>query len=145
MKTSKTRLKIFATVFVMANLFFANAAFGQVTSITDKTDLSQSKTSIPAEEFKEGKYLVKIITNDDGSYGYEVYESKKIILNQKYKPFFTIPEGFKTKNNALIVGRWNALELLKDENIKKVFLPVNIAKELGVTQEDLILPTVKNK
>lgn len=140
MKTFKTRLKIYAIAFVIANLFFATVTFGQTTLINDKVDFSQSKTSVSVEEFKEGKYSVRIITVGSSGYGYEILDKNKVIVRQNFRPYFLIPTLFLKIDNAKIVAKSHVLQI--NENGKnRMVMDIERAMKLGVSKEDLTVST----
>jgi hypothetical protein len=87
-------------------------------------------------EQKVGKYMVKLLTNADNTYGFEIYQESKLIEKQTQKPFFTFSSGFVQKKNAMIMGVWYATELLEGRN-NKYALSLLKAKDLGITEEDL--------
>ena len=83
-----------------------------------------------------GKYTVKIITNNDNTYGYEISENSSVVEKETQKRFFSLSSGYIIKGNALIVGKWYAGELLEGRN-NKYALGLPKARELGVTEDDL--------
>ena len=72
------------------------------------------------DEAQAGKYTLKIISNQDNTYGYEIYEAGKLNVKQVGKPFFSIPIGFSKKENAMIIAKWNANELQQGKT-KNIF------------------------
>ena len=50
--------------------------------------------------------------------------------------------GFSKKENAMIIAKWNANELQQGKT-KKIFINVEDARKLGVTDDDLKLEIPK--
>jgi hypothetical protein len=89
------------------------------------------------DEAQVGKYTIKIIPNQDNTYGFQIMEFGNTIVSQKYKPFSTLPEGFKLKSNALLIGKYIAEQFQTNKENKKTFVSADEAKKIGVTSEDL--------
>ncbi len=142
MKKVTSKLGILAMI-MLAGLFFTNIAFGQNKVLTDRSDLSQ-RNATSVEEFKEGKYLVKIINNQDGTFGYEINLDGKQIVSVTDKKYFSIPMGYNDKENAKIIAKWQVNRIEKFNEIDSQ-LSLEQAKSLGVTQNDLELSFKHNK
>lgn len=110
-------------ILLFISLFLSSFLFGQ-----DKQK---------AEEAKVGAYNVRTFINADKTFGFEIIESGKTVVHQQYKPFTTLPEGFKSKNNALLVAKHIAGRLQKNKDDRQTFISSDEAKKMGVTNEDL--------
>ena len=97
--------------------------------------IAQSKNS--NDEEKIGKYTVKIISNSDKTYGYEIYDNTLLSSSIKFKPYFSVLEGFRIKSNAVIIAKWHVEQLQIGVDRTKIFVEIEKAKKLGVTEEDL--------
>lgn len=87
-------------------------------------------------EQKVGKYIIKIITNPDNTYGYEVYDDVQLRIKHISKPYSQTSGGFLNKINALIMAKWEVLKL--EQNKKNGDEPnLATAKDLGISKEDL--------
>ena len=95
--------------------------------------MAQTKPKI--EDMHVGKYVVKLITNGDNTYGYQIAESGKLIVNQKAKPYSKSQSGFTQKQNAMTIAIWVANQLKEGKNPNPP--DAKKAKELGITNEDL--------
>src|SRR5215207_4536371 len=62
-------------------------------------------------EEKVGKYTVKLVTNEDNTFGYSIYLEDKLVEKQTSKPYFSLSPGFTHKKSAMVVGKWYATEL----------------------------------
>jgi|GEM_PF-6368904 len=96
--------------------------------------LAQSKANVA--DMHVGKYVIKLIANPDNTYGYQINEGQKLIVQQKSKPYSTTQVGFNQKQNAMVVAIWLASQL-NEGNKNKNAPDAKKAKELGVTKEDL--------
>lgn len=110
------------TLLFLLLVFISSLSFGQ----SDK------------DELKIGKYIVKISVNLDNTYGYEIYEFENLILTQKNKPYFSIPQGFSKKENVFTVAKWQISQLQQNKKVP-LYFNIDKAKEIGVSDEDLIL------
>ena len=95
-----------------------------------------AQTSETATGEKVGKYTIKVITNTDSTYGYEIYEGAQLVEKLAKRPFFTFSSGFAHKQNAQLIGKWHASELMEGRN-NKYALSIPKARELGVSEDDL--------
>lgn len=96
----------------------------------------QVKPDLTKEQFKEGKYLVKIIPVGDNGYGYEILDGSKIITRQEYIPYFLIPIPFSKIENIKKVAIWH-ISQLKEKNEIRLVLSQQKAREIGISEEDL--------
>jgi hypothetical protein len=106
-----------------------------ILSILFSSLLFAQTSETPIDE-KVGKYTIKVITNADSTYGYEIYEDTRLVEKQAKRPFFTFSSGFVHKQNALLIGKWHATELMEGRN-NKYALSIPKARELGVSEDDL--------
>lgn len=96
---------------------------------------AQDKKEI--EGARVGTYDVRTFINADKTFGFEIIESGKAVIHQQYKPFSTMPQGFKSKSNALLVAKHIAERMQKNKADRQTFIAPDEAKKLGVTSEDL--------
>ena len=100
--------------------------------------MAQNKESFKyVDEFKQGKYQVKIMLLETNVYGYSIFLDGEQQVHQTSKPYFSIPVGFYNKENARIVAKWH-VKKIQEKNNFGMLLNVNEAKEIGVTEVDLI-------
>lgn len=144
MKKIKFKSKVFTIAFVLVNLFFVNTSLAQNKLVNDSSVLLQSSKIKPIEEFKEGKYVIRIIENQDNTFGYEINLNNKQLALEIYKKYFSIPLGYNKKENAKITAKWHAMRIDKF-NEKEVLLNLEQAKLLGISEDDLELSLYKNK
>lgn len=90
----------------------------------------------PIAEVQIETYTIKLVTNNDATYGYEIYNNNELQVKQKGKAYLKIPSGFLKKENALIIAKWEVSKLIQNRKDNEV-LDIAKAKELGVTEEDL--------
>lgn len=144
MKKGTFKLKVLTILFVLVNLFIVNSTMAQNKLVNDSSVLLQSSKIKPIEEFKEGKYVVRIIENQDKTFGYEIKLNNKQLVLVMDKKYFSIPLGYNKKENAKIVAKWHVMRIEKF-NEKEVLLNLEQAKLLGITEDDLELSLYKNK
>lgn len=102
-----------------------------------------NKNNDTKDEAHLDKYTIKIVINNDYTFGYEIYDAGELKVKQTSKPFFSIPIGFSKKENAMAVAKWHAGQLLKGKATNNN-LTIEEAKNLGVSDEDLKLKPNKN-
>lgn len=90
-----------------------------------------------ANEEKTGNYTIRVITNLDSSYGFELFEDQKLILRQTQKTFFTTTRGFNHRKTAIVVAKWYLEELKEGRNNIHRLVPSR-AKELGISDDEFI-------
>jgi len=110
-------------------LFAASFLFAQTGKQQDKVTM--------------GAYTIKVTTNPNQTYGYEIYEGGKLQVKQASKPYFSVPLGFNKKENALIVAKWQVSQLQQGKS-NDTFLTVEEAKKQGVSDDDLQISIPKN-
>jgi hypothetical protein len=104
--------------------------------ILAKSGFTQSGIPVSVEEFKEGKYLVKIIALENNTYGYDIYLVDKLIVNQTSKPFSTISKGFKNKDNIRKVVKYHINKLEQGEQ-GRLFMTYDEAIKIDISKDDL--------
>ena len=95
---------------------------------------AQSRSNVA--DVHVGNYVVKLISNSDSTYGYQINQDDKIIIRQKGKPYGTSSIGFREKQNAMVIAIWQANEL-SEGRINQKSMDQRKARELGITKEDL--------
>lgn len=100
------------------------------------SSFAQSKKVDTQEQFIEGKYLVKIVINQDKTYGYQIYLDEMQITNVTQKKYFSIPIGYYNIENVKLIAKWHVMRMEKFEETDP-FINFEQAKDLGITKEDL--------
>lgn len=144
MKKIKFKSKFFTIAFVLLNLFFVNISMAQNKMVKTNPVTSEPNSIRPVEEFKEGKYVVRIIENQDKTFGYQINLNGKEIASVMYKKYISVPFGYKNKENAKIIAKWQVNRINKFNELDSQ-LSLELAKSLGVTQDDIEMPIKQNK
>lgn len=137
MKTFNIRLKIYAIVFIMANLFFVNAALAQIKPTQGKIKVGELGRPFLQEEIKEGEFTIRIIPVAENTLGFDILKKDQLIMHCLNSPFITARPnlGLKNKADVLKVSRWMIAESRKTGHFPPPMLPPHMAKELQITIE----------
>jgi hypothetical protein len=81
-------------------------------------------------------YLIHLQSLPDSSYGYDILYQSRPVVHQNKNPFTSLPTGFRNKEDAIKLAKWQAMQLMTSN--KQQFLnnpPVapEVAKLLNIT------------
>ncbi len=137
MKTFNIRLKIYAIVFIIANVCFVNATLAQITPTPGKIKIGELGRPFLHEEIKEGEFTIRIIPVAENTLGFDILKNGQLLMHCLNSPFITARPnmGLKTKADVLKVSRWMIAESRKKGHFPPPMLPPHMAKELQITVE----------
>ena len=86
------------------------------------TSIAKCKIIQTAQEdsIKQGDYLIQIIAATRGTYGYDIYKSKKLFIHQPNIPAVPGNNGFATKSDAEKVARLVVDKMKKGETLPTI-------------------------
>jgi uncharacterized protein DUF4907 len=118
----------FALVICVSQLSHSSASLFPSPRIYNQKFLKGSTGSIvfnypfQDEKKKTGQYTIKLVPADAGTYGYEIYSDKKLLIKQINIPGQAGVKGFKRKTDAQKVAN------LVVEKLSKGMMPPTVEK-----------------
>ena len=96
---------------------------------------SQDKQTVEVKKFDYKAYEISIIKNFDDSYGFKVYGTGGLIIEQLSKPYSKNKEGFIKKENAEKMAK-EQIEMNDKGKLISSFT-IKDAIRIGISSEDL--------
>ena len=113
------KIQLVLTIFILFGSFevFPQGIKSQYSSISDKAN------------FVNPKLTFKIIESINGTWGYDIFNEEKVMIHQASVPGQAGLEGFKTKEQAILVA--NAIIEKINKGIKPPSISLEEMKLLG--------------
>ena len=119
---------IFLASVVLASSVFIFASLSPQRSRLETNE--EEFESISDTEARRGEYTVKLLTQPQTTYGFEIRKKDKVICLQLENPFTHTPGGFLYSNDAFNVGWWVVEQFKKTGR-----LPLDTAFNEGLERE----------
>ena len=101
-------------------IFLASLTLSKNADATTLIGKSKIIQTLQEDSIKQGDYLIQIIAATKGTYGYDIYKSKKLFIHQPNIPAVPGNNGFATKSDAEKVARLVVDKMKKGETLPTI-------------------------
>jgi hypothetical protein len=93
----------------MKRLLLASVTLLSISCFAQEQPKSKT-TQPPIVQVFQG-YIITVISNAEGRYGYDIMQQGKTIVSQRLNPFNLSPKGLSSKEDAFKVAQWQIQQL----------------------------------